>query len=472
MAKFLIYAEQIETGRKARFFYDNATSDLTDEHGHPVPLPAAMPVQQRDWSGAKQVHATSKDAPGTKVRGLRKLKIQLGLNCNYDCGYCNQRSSLSVAGKTVTGPDDVTAFVDGMPRWFDGGASGDGQGVQIEFWGGEPLVYWKTLRPLAEAIRVKYPHANFNIITNGSLLDAEKVDWLDALGFSVGISHDGPGQKARGPDPLDDEQSRAGILLLIDRLAPKGRVSINSMVHKDNPSRAALNAWMVERFGQGVQIGEGSFIDPYDFGGMTQSVPDHQWAQEFSKHAFLEMRRGLVRNMHIASDKVMEFIESVTTKRPASVLGQKCGMDRPDNMAVDLAGNVLTCQNTSAAAMAPNGQSHALGQVADLDAVRLTTATHWSHRPDCLSCPVLQLCKGSCMFLEGDLWDKGCDNAFADNIAFWAAGFEALTGFAPVFIDGPQRNDRKDIFGLFPIQASADHAAMSRPSKVIPINPA
>jgi uncharacterized protein len=271
---------------------------------------------------------------------------------------------------------------------------------------------------------------------------------------------------------LDDPQTRAGILQLIDRLAPKGRVSINSMVHKDNPSRAALNAWMVERFGQGVQIGEGSFIDPYDFGGLAQSVPDHQWAQEFSKHAFLEIRKGLVSNMHIASNKVMEFIESVATKRPASVLGQKCGMDRPDNMAVDLAGNVLTCQNTSAAAMAPNGQSHEVGSVTDLDAVRLTTSTHWSHRLDCPNCPVLQLCKGSCMFLEGALWDKGCDNAFADNIAFLAAGFEALTGFAPVFIDGPQRSDRKDIFGLSSSNTSAGCTSASRPRKVIPINPA
>ena len=137
-------------------------------------------------------------------------------------------------------------------------------------------------------------------------------------------------------------------------------------------------------------------------------------------------------------------------------------------MAVDLAGNVLTCQNTSAAAIAPNGQSHALGSVSDLDAVRLTTATHWSHRPDCPNCPVLQLCKGSCMFLEGDLWDKGCDNAFADNIAFWAAGFEALTGFAPVFIDGPQREDRKDVFGLVGTNAPETR----QPRKIIPINPA
>lgn len=52
------------------------------------------------------------------------------------------------------------------------------------------------------------------------------------------------------------------------------------------------------------------------------------------------------------------------------------------------------------------------------------------------------------MFLEGELWEKGCDNCFADNIAFWAAGFEALTGYAPLYFDGPLRAERKDPFGF------------------------
>ena len=33
-----------------------------------------------------------------------------------------------------------------MPKFFQGGEDGLGKGVKIEFWGGEPLVYWKTLK--------------------------------------------------------------------------------------------------------------------------------------------------------------------------------------------------------------------------------------------------------------------------------------------------------------------------------------
>jgi uncharacterized protein len=93
-------------------------------------------------------------------------------------------------------------------------------------------------------------------------------------------------------------------------------------------------------------------------------------------------------------------------------------MDRTNNLAVDLKGNVLTCQNVSAAATAPNGQPHLIGQLSDLPGVQMKTATHWSQRRQCASCPVLQLCKGSCMFLEGQLWEAGCDAAYSDNLVF------------------------------------------------------
>jgi uncharacterized protein len=341
--------------------------------------------------------------------------------------------------------------------------------VQIEFWGGEPFVYWKTFKPVAEALRERYPAAHFSVITNGSLLDIEKNTWLDSLGFSVAISHDGPGYHVRGADPMDNPEQRAAILDLYQRLSATGRISLNAVMHRENPSRAAVNQWMVERFGPNVSIGEGAFTDPYDAGGLVQSIPDQAWAREYAKQAFLELRGGMAKNMSIAHEKVFDFLESIANRRPASILGQKCGMDRQDAIAVDLKGNVLTCQNTSASAIAPNGESHRIGHVSDLAGVRLKTSTHWSKRLDCGDCPVLQLCKGSCMFLEGTLWERGCDNAFADNIAFFAAGIELLTGFVPVYIDGPQCADRKDVFGLLGLQPTQHPVSPAR--KVIPIHP-
>lgn len=428
MTTFTIYAMS-QDGQKVRLLYDNQTSALTWDEGKPV-------VQAKP-SAYRYAAAVSVDQPGRKGN-IRTLKVSLGLSCNYECNYCSQRF---VPHAESSNSDDIEPFIAQLTDALIEPPE------RIEFWGGEPFVYWKTLKPLAERLRQIYPQVSFNIITNGSLLDIEKNEWLDRMGFGVGLSHDGPGYHARGSDPLDDPEKRAAIMDLYARLNPQGRISVNAMLHADNRSRAHVQAWLQERFGQDVRIGEGSFIDPYDDGGLAstfQTTADHI---SFRAMSYKELRMGTVASFSIGQQKIMDFVQSIRTARPASALGQKCGMDKADNIAVDLHGNVLTCQNVSATATAPNGQPHGIGRLSNLQAVKMRTATHWSKRKDCPSCPVLQLCKGSCMFLEGKRWDAGCDTAFSDNVPFLAAAIEYLTGCIPFYIDGDFRSDRKDIFG-------------------------
>lgn len=411
--------------------YSNETSTLVDEAtGQSV-------VQALDVNRSNERNAIE-DAKELRGKASpRVLKISLGLSCNYECEYCSQRF---VPRADETNPNDVSAFINGLDAWVTTPPE------RVEFWGGEPLVYIKTLRPLAEAIRAKYPDAQFAIITNGSLLTPEINEWIDAMGFGVGISHDGPGQHVRGPDPLADPDKKAAILDLYRRLAPQQRISFNSMMHRQNMSRAAVVKFFIELTGDpDVQIGEGAIVDAYDEGGMTNSLR----ADEFSHYrnrAFGEIRTGQAVNFQIVRMKTASFVNSIRTQRPASVVGQKCSMDQSDQIAVDLRGNVLTCQNTSAASVAPNGQSHKIGHVSDLANAKVNTARHWSTRKDCPNCPMLQICQGACMFLEGDLWDRTCDNAYSDAVPIFAAGIEFLTGFIPVLIEGPHAVERHAIW--------------------------
>ena len=445
MAKFTIHARRPD-GELLWMTYDNQTSALADASGQRI---AAL----MDVAARPDAPAVSRETPLAKS-SPRVLKISLGLSCNYECEYCSQRF---VPRADETNPGDVDAFIAGLDDWVTTAPE------RVEFWGGEPLVYIKTLRPLAEAIRAKYPSAALSVITNGSLLNAETNDWLDQMGFSVGISHDGPGQHVRGPDPLQDPDKRAGIMDLYARLAPQGRISFNAMVNRSNASRAAIQRFFVELTGDPkVQIGEGSFVDAYDEGGIAQSLQADE-LHAFRNLAFHEVRTGQAANVQAVRNKTASFINSIRTGRPASSLGQKCGMDKAENIAVDLRGNVLTCQNVSAASIAPNGEAHRIGHVSDLAAVKLNTSTHWSKRKDCPSCPMLQICQGSCMFLEGPLWDRSCDNAYSDAVPIFAAGIEFLTGCIPIYIDGDFREDRKDIFGRV-------HGIPAEPKKrVIPI---
>jgi len=381
-----------------------------------------------EWTQAEIV---SPDNPGRKGREIRTLKIQLGLKCNYACTYCNQGAQPHETGGKL---EDVQAFLRKLPTWFDGGGSGDGEGVRIEFWGGEPLVYWKQLRVLAGALRSAYPKARFNIITNGSLLDDDKIELLDTLGFGVGVSHDGPAMRYRGPDPLESPKSRDAIRRLYDRLRPQGRIGFNCVLHKHNTSLVAVREHIAVRLGVSpaeIPLSTEEILLPYDEGGLTLSPESDAEHRAYSEAIFWEAVCGQSMSVTTVRSKIEGFFRSIAQGRPASALGQKCGMDRPDNIAVDLRGNVLTCQNTSGATR------HRIGSIEAFEDIRLNTAHHWSTREECGRCPVLQLCQGACLFLEDRLWKQACDNSFAHNLAVLAAALYWLTRLVLVEIEGP-----------------------------------
>ncbi|BAU40003.1 hypothetical protein [Ralstonia phage RSP15] len=413
-------------------YYDSHNSTLKDENGNDF-VPHLNKVEWEDY------FPLSKDNPAGKTKDAQVLKIQLGLSCNYSCTYCNQRF---VPHADQTTKKDIDDFIEKIKPWF--------KGEKIEFWGGEPLVYIKTLIPLAERLRELYPDVKFLMITNGSLLTPELNDWLDKMGFFIGLSHDGPGQHVRGPDPLQDPKSREGILDLYKRFAPVGRISINPMLNNQNTSRAAIYEYLAEAFDDpNINLGEGSLISPYDEGGLSTSLDSEEDHFAFRRQAQYEIRSLQVKNFNIFNQKLQTFINSLLSRKPASSLMQNCAMDRPDNISVDLKGNVITCQNVSIVSTAANGESHKIGHLDDFDNIKLNTSSHWSTRKNCSGCPVLQLCAGQCMFLEGPLHDKACDASYSDNVVFLFAGIEAVTGLVPYYIETEYLPEmRRDVFGV------------------------
>ena len=412
------------------FTYDNINSILKDDQGNII-KDEKFKNRNLTWDEAPQ---TSKETPNGKFPYINWLKIQLGFSCNYSCEYCSQRF-IPHNEETDGTPRDVQVFLKNIDTWLFSAPK------RIEFWGGEPFVYWKTLKPLVEFLRQRYPSdtTSMLITTNGSLLTYEINEWLDKMDMSVAISHDGPGQWVRGPDPLDDPEQKKIILDCYNRLLGKkyGGVSFNSMINRHNNDRAKVQEWFENLLGKKniYNLGEGGFIDPYDEGGIANSLQNKDEGKEFRTRSINQIRNNQNTKFGQLNDRINDWIFSISVHRPAYTLGQKCGMDDPQTIAVDLKGNVLTCQNVSNIAVAPNGQSHKIGHVSKLENVKLKTATHWNKRKECKDCPVLQVCKGSCMFLEDTenqkLWTMACNNAYNDHIPLFAAAIEKMTGYLP-----------------------------------------
>jgi uncharacterized protein len=403
-----------EAGERFRYGYDPHTSELTTPDGVPV----ITDKPSRTWPTVARV---SPENPGLKSSDIKRLKIQLGLGCNYSCGYCLQSAEIHKASSTSV--RDAEIFLQTLGTWLKSAPA------RIEFWGGEPLLYWHKIKVLAPALRQRFPDAKFVLITNGSLLNQQIINGLDAWQFSVAISHDGPGQHVRGPDPLDDPRQRFEIEKLMAMLVPKGRFSFNAVLTPASHDVNAVIDWFEARFGAGVPVNFEGVV--HDYGGDESARFKPAQLSALTHDLALQIINGGALRSNGLADRVQRAIDSIVEGRPSSALSQKCGMDQDGAIAVDLLGNVSTCQNVGG-----EGE-HRIGHVRSLDKVRLTTAWHWSHRQECSSCPVLQLCAGSCMYQSGAGWVNSCNAEFAFNLAILAGAIFYITGLALERVDGP-----------------------------------
>jgi uncharacterized protein len=206
-------------------------------------------------------------------------------------------------------------------------------------------------------------------------------------------------------------------------------VGFNAVITQQHHDLKELQDWFADKVGPDIHVGLEGVVNVYDAAtalgtgrfepaqlqGLTQSM--------FETLANDPKAFGL-------GDRIDEFYQSIQRRCSINGLGQKCGMDREDTIAVDLRGNVMTCQNTGA-----KGE-HKIGHVEDFDAIALNTSTHFSFREECMACPVVQLCKGSCMFLEGEFFKQSCANEFAFNFGVMMAAVWHLTGSVVVGVEG------------------------------------
>jgi uncharacterized protein len=427
---FKLHLEQAD-GSPLVVTWNPHTAELTHADGQAVDLaPIGMAHEPRPHCAGQRVHPQHNQLG--KDRNLRMVRILFGLACNFSCGYCSQAISRH-ANDSIADTTDVDDFVRRLPEWCHTPADGE---IRFEFWGGEPLVYWKKTKRMAEAIRAMWPNAQFWMPTNGSLLDRDKVEWLMKLGFSLSISHDGPGQSVRGPDPLDDLIALAGIRHAVEHLAPMGRIAFNSVLTLANHDPVAIRDFFLTK----LALPPGAFAPQFVTEGMVMVHQAHDalmspQTEEDHRRVRRTIFDGIARPDMIpvahVSYKLRGFFDVLRTARTSDALGQRCGMERLDNIALRLNGDVILCPNGAA-------PTQKLGSIHDFDNIRLRHSTHWSHREECNHCPVLHLCGGGCMmFEEGSGSHRAtCDNSFTFEIAYLALALYLLTNARLVRIEG------------------------------------
>ena len=102
--------------------------------------------------------------------GLRRLTIKPGGACNLNCPHCHADISEFEFNK------DIIRFIKINPI------------QSIFFSGGEPLMYFPVIKKIAEEIGSGY---ELTLVSNGSLLTNEIVDFFNEFDFRIWLSYDG-----------------------------------------------------------------------------------------------------------------------------------------------------------------------------------------------------------------------------------------------------------------------------------------
>lgn len=391
-------------GTEETLKYDPKLNTLKDTQGEHI-------VEPKSSIQDSPVHQVSPDNPIGKSGNVKKLKVQLGLKCNFSCSYCLQSSHIPDAN--ITNLKDAEVFLSRMDEWLTSVPE------RVEFWGGEPLVYFKKLKILVPALRRRFPRAVFLIITNGSLLNDEVVDFITKYDIQVGMSHDGNGQELRGDDPLEDPT----VLAACKRLVTERpfAFSFQSVLTKKNKDIASLYSFFKAKLGVDAPVSFEGIVSYYDERTLDESRLSDEELLHIENEIFYELANERLdgtsfgERMFLALDSLQEPVSQRSVP-------SKCSMDKEDHLTVDLNGDIATCQNVG-----PSGD-HYVGSVYDLKNTALKSSTHWAHRRNCSDCPMFRICGGSCMYQHGKMFDETCRADYAQAMGIFKALIYRLTG--------------------------------------------
>lgn len=113
---------------------------------------------------------------------MAKINLFLGHKCNFNCSYCLQ----SFNDDDYLHQDDIDIeklvnqlTIEVKERTIN----------KIAYWGGEPLLYFKTIKKIQDMFISKGVYfKQKRILTNGSLFTDEIVDYFNKMDIHVGIS--------------------------------------------------------------------------------------------------------------------------------------------------------------------------------------------------------------------------------------------------------------------------------------------
>lgn len=121
---------------------------------------------------------------------VKALCLHVAHDCNLRCQYCFASTGDFGTGRKIMPFEVAKKAIDFVIE-----RSGKRRNIEVDFFGGEPLMAWDTVEQTIDYARsIEEEHGKkfrFTITTNGLLLDDEKIDYINANMDNVVLSLDG-----------------------------------------------------------------------------------------------------------------------------------------------------------------------------------------------------------------------------------------------------------------------------------------
>ncbi len=125
-----------------------------------------------------------------KTREIKALCLHVAHTCNLNCSYCFASQGKYQGDRGLMSFETGKAALDFLIK-----NSGNRHNLEVDFFGGEPLMNWETVKKLVQYARsIEKEHNKnfrFTLTTNGVLIDDEVIEFCNKEMSNVVLSLDG-----------------------------------------------------------------------------------------------------------------------------------------------------------------------------------------------------------------------------------------------------------------------------------------
>ena len=335
----------------------------------------------------------------TRNTDTLNVKIVVTTKCNFRCTYCYQSHTQF---SSLSADEESKAL-----HWIvDKTESGKYSSLNINYYGGEPLLAKEVIYRMSSALQQKLPHIQlqFSITTNGYLVTRDILSELcrhriDTLSISIDGGQDYNDRRRKTVEGQGTYETVLKNITVIAKEYPTIRLLLSMVVNENDDTEIdKLCMDLVER-GISSRIDTTNIVIEKRFKDCRLSISDQQKEQEKQANALVDYVRTL-RKYGIKHNNIICNSDGI------------CKATRNNHFVINVDGSLYGCAGLI------EYPKLSLGSIDTLD-----TSYSRMHPEDdeCLHCCFAPVCLGGCRIesnhVSGKPDEKNCKKHYLEHIS-------------------------------------------------------